>query len=260
MLQRFSVALVLCCIFIQLLVIHPTESRPKKQKQAGRNQSLFNHYVFALTTKGGFCNTSRKCNRQSFRAAQWTIHGLWPSNSTSSGSVTSCAAREKFSVEKLSPIQERLNDDWPSFLGNNSKFWHHQWSKHGSCSVNHTLIKTVADYFNTTLDIYRKHNVSNFLINDNIVPRLEPYKTKDFFEAIRNDLDNKNVNVICRRAANISVVVEVRICLNETQLNVVDCPRKHSSCRKDLYYLPPLSPGGEPPAPADTAKVVATEN
>lgn len=42
---------------------------------------------------------------------------------------------------------------------------------------------------------YRKHNVSSFLTNDNIVPRLEPYKTKDFFDAIRNDLGNKNVNV-----------------------------------------------------------------
>ncbi|OQR80073.1 ribonuclease DdI-like [Tropilaelaps mercedesae] len=235
----FFTSLVLLVIVLSRSVVDAKGNKFKRKP--GSANVTFSHYVLAITTRAGFCSTTPKCDRRKPSALPWTIHGLWPSNNRSKESPTSCPVSSGFSLQELEPLHEALNLFWPSYIQNsNSQFWKHEWLKHGSCSVNHTQIKGMLDYFNTTINLFRSHNISRYLENDNIVPRPEPYKTVAFFNAISNDVNDKNINVVCKRSGNISVAVEVRLCVNDT-LQPVDCPWKGSSCRKCLYYLPSSS-------------------
>ena len=82
----------------------------------------------------------------------YTIHGLWPQTSPTEY-PTYCHPVE-FSIDKLSPILDQLEQYWYSqkhTLPLDEKFWQHEYSKHGSCVF---TPMTELEYFQHTIDLY----------------------------------------------------------------------------------------------------------
>tara|TARA_Y100000813_G_C23955137_1_gene254552 strand:+ start:27 stop:479 length:453 start_codon:yes stop_codon:yes gene_type:complete len=82
---------------------------------------------------------------------KWVIHGLWPQNSKSD--YPQYCKDVTFDPSLLDPIKSELNKCWYSYTGDNDAFWEHEWKKHGSCCFTEL---NEYQYFNTTLDLYKK--------------------------------------------------------------------------------------------------------
>jgi len=80
----------------------------------------------------------------------FTIHGLWPNQKE-------FCSEEKFDVKNIEPIIDKMELNWFSCYGNDTEFWDHEWSKHGTCT-NFTQI----NYFNKSLWLYDKIIINNY--------------------------------------------------------------------------------------------------
>ena len=81
----------------------------------------------------------------------FSIHGLWPQYDKNS--YPSYCKKDNFSIDKLQPIIKELNYCWYSNEEKNSKFWEHEYYKHGSCMFTDM---TELEYFQKTIELYRE--------------------------------------------------------------------------------------------------------
>ena len=89
-----------------------------------------------------------------------------------------------FSITKLNPIINELNNSWYSKDGENKNddFWKHEYEKHGSC-----MFKDLdeLDYFKTTLSLF------NEAIEKNIIKKFDNDSNNSNKILIPVDLDFK---------------------------------------------------------------------
>lgn len=98
-------------------------------------ETTFDHYVFTRLWDG--------------EGQQFTIHGLWP-NYRTNGYPSYCR-NQTLNMTSLTSIQDELMDRWPSYDGRNQDFWKHEWTKHGTCAMGASYIKSQLSYFSTTM-------------------------------------------------------------------------------------------------------------
>ncbi|OMJ29983.1 Ribonuclease Rh [Smittium culicis] len=117
-------------------------------------------------------------------AKKFTIHGLWPDrcdgtwleegcdlsrNYTSTGSIVKSLDRSLYDV---------MRKTWPSYDGDDSGFWDHEWNKHGTCLtpidpkclLNYKKYDDLLMYFKQTTDLNKKYDFYKALADEGIVP------------------------------------------------------------------------------------------
>ncbi|KAF9593257.1 hypothetical protein IFM89_021013 [Coptis chinensis] len=83
--------------------------------------------------------------------AMYTIHGLWPGDSTNPVPLANCDTilKDHFDVKNLQPRMTDMQKYWPSLTSRTDEwFWEHEWDKHGTCSGLSQL-----EYFSLALDL-----------------------------------------------------------------------------------------------------------
>ena len=79
-----------------------------------------------------------------------SIHGLWPDPEDS---CTDCTSEEFNESEITSSVLADMNAYWPTCQsGENSDFWSHEWSKHGTCTG-----MSQNDYFAEGISLYKSY-------------------------------------------------------------------------------------------------------
>ncbi|XP_022667604.1 ribonuclease Oy-like isoform X1 [Varroa destructor] len=205
--------------------------------------STLDFFIFALQYPVGYCKVTVKnrCREHNMRE-HFTIHGLWPGSTAPHAKTENCHPYEHFNVEDLTPIRTRLEEIWPSMKSHNpAQFWAHEWKKHGTCGVSVPGLTGFLSFFNTTLALYERFNLTQFLENDDILPSAATsYAVADVQHALKNDLYSK-VDLVCDQANSFEypVLTEVHLCLN-LDLQPIDCPYKKERCGKDRMFLLPL--------------------
>nr|KYP40893.1 Extracellular ribonuclease LE [Cajanus cajan] len=62
---------------------------------------------------------------------RFTIHGLWPSNTSISSQPNPCPSNNQFvNQQVIKRFGSRLQLDWPNLSGDDNKFWNLEWKKH----------------------------------------------------------------------------------------------------------------------------------
>ncbi|XP_064484264.1 ribonuclease Oy-like [Ornithodoros turicata] len=203
-------------------------------------QDKFAYLLFSQQWSTGYCRSAfqDRCLKQNMRRF-WTIHGLWPSSNTSSPDF--CNRTLRYNATVLKPLFKQLQLYWPSYTTNNSNlFWKHEWQKHGTCATSVSQLDGLYNFFNTTLLLYKQHNLTDYLYNSGIVPSEDKtYSVAEIEEALTDDLKGAT-NLVCYRTKNLTapVLSEIRLCLDK-ELKAINCTTRHSGCgRKDIYYLP----------------------
>lgn len=225
-------------IILWIIVMLSASLHENIRIRLGGNKPYFNFFLFSQESSAGYCAGHGHCVPEHIRPF-WTIHGLWPSNDTSWPQL--CNRTEKFNVTLLEPILPSLNIYWPSATAGNSHFWAHEWQKHGSCALKVPPLSGVFDYFNTTLSLSQKFNVTTFLNDANIVPSTnQTYTVAELLKALNVALKSK-ANIVCKKVDGFPnpVLTEVRFCLSKADLIPIDCKMKHEQCGDGaVYYLP----------------------
>ncbi|KAL0090908.1 RNase Sy [Phycomyces blakesleeanus] len=117
---------------------------------------------------------------------EFTLHGLWPD--TCSGGLTSssgCDSTRAYSnVGPLvksgnSSLYTQMTTYWPSYTGDDSTFWTHEWDKHGTCVTtldpdcfgsSYTQYQDMYTYFSKVLELRSTYNLYSILSKAGITP------------------------------------------------------------------------------------------
>ncbi|KAK8777676.1 hypothetical protein V5799_028978 [Amblyomma americanum] len=214
--------------------------RPDRPRTpAGSPNATYDYFILSQQWSPGICAADSQCIASS-KKNYWTIHGLWPSGDSSSPSF---CIDEQFNGRVLDPIKRDLNKYWPSLTSPEARyfaFWRHQWQKHGSCAGDVPALNGLFKFFNSTLAVYHKYNIFEFLSNSLIRPSVvRTYSAGEIRNALSDDIREK-VNIVCNQRVpgrDAPVLTEIRFCLNK-QLEPVNCQGKNGGCGRRNYYLP----------------------
>lgn len=171
-----------------------------------------------------------------------TLHGLWPSRAQSDNYPCDCT-NEQFDLSKVSDLEDRLNQYWPSLFGKDSQsFWAHEWTKHGTCSHDIPQLDGEYNYFKTALDLRDAYDFSQALIQKGITPG-GSYDPNTMVQAGRSETGAEMV----LGCDNNNHIQTMSLCVDKT-LQPMDCPRSimggsYADCKMDqqVYWAGPNS-------------------
>lgn len=190
-------------------------------------------------------NEDQKCNITS-SIQSWVIHGLWPTESGTQG-PNFCNVSWKFDLDEVQTLRPRLDYNWPSIILGKTpeESWKHEWEKHGTCGATLAAISDELLYFNQTLGLHVKFNISQILAQGGVLPSsTKKYNPKDI-QTILNDYLGFNPSITCvkeKKTENF-YLEQVEVCLDKS-FSPVDCdsrtPRKSSTKDRphDLLFMP----------------------
>ncbi|KAK9921030.1 hypothetical protein M0R45_029567 [Rubus argutus] len=200
----------------------------------------FQYYQFAVAYGKGVCYKNDLCKKQNpFEyPVGWTIHGLWPSNySTSTNKDVSCSKNAQhndvhFNLHNLGSVMvNRLLEVWPNLYEGKSDvdLWENEYEKHGTC-LQPDPAYNEATYFGKTLELFELYDVFDTLEGNNIRPRPVKISANIILTALKNIVGEKKPRITCREIKNeVPVLTQIAICLDLELKNFVDCGKK-SNC------------------------------
>ena len=110
-------------------------------------------YVFALEWTNGYCQiNSCTSNIDELEPNIFNIHGLWP-NLKSGKMLNPCTSGVTIKERKTKLFTD-LRKYWPSFKGEYTDFWEHEYNKHGFCMVEEYNWNGYEEYFKFVLNLY----------------------------------------------------------------------------------------------------------
>ncbi|KAK7317588.1 hypothetical protein RJT34_01951 [Clitoria ternatea] len=176
----------------------------------------YRYLKLALQWPTGVC-ANRKCVKNTHRT-DFGIHGLWPQNRIGYPFKCTNSALNLTLINNLIP---GLTTSWSSlFFQQDSVFWSHEWSEHGTCSE-HVLDQHA--YFQLALNMKNFADLPGALTRANIRPsNTTLYNTARFSAAIKGQISiNATPELTC---ANPTVLTEVRLCLIYNGTSFINCP------------------------------------
>lgn len=198
------------------------------------------YLLFSQQWSVGYCSGAYqdKCITENERNF-WTIHGLWPSSNKSDPEF--CNKTLRYNATVLQPIVEQLELYWPSVTVKNFNiFWKHEWQKHGTCATMVPELDGLFNFFNSTLNLFYKYNLTEYLYNSGVTPSSQKAYTLEAVRMALLDDMKESTNFVCYNNKNYSapVLAEIRLCLNK-ELQPINCAYRSSGCgRGSIFYLP----------------------
>ena len=117
----------------------------------------YDSYVMAVIWVNGYCKVNN-CTNPAINYLDpniVTIHGLWPSLKNGK-MLPECTSGVKIE-ETDSKLFFDLKRSWPTFYGEYTDFWEHEYNKHGYCMVEEKGWKGYEDYFRFVDHFYLKY-------------------------------------------------------------------------------------------------------
>ena len=196
---------------------------------ANKNTKLYDYdaswdyYEFVQSWVPTYCLMKGNCN---ITLSKFIIHGLWPSRFD--GTWPSYCQKIPFNKTSIYNITNKLKNDWSDNNSLEYSFWEHEWNKHGVCTDMNQY-----HYFNKTLQLYDKYNISNILLNCNITPSTSKFYPID---DIYTCLDKKYVYIDCYQYKNISYLSSVYYHLDK-DYRFIKINKKLETCKNKIMYI-----------------------
>ncbi|CAH2353923.1 ribonuclease T2-like [[Candida] railenensis] len=211
----------------------------------------------------------------------FTLHGLWPDNcdgtyeqfcddSLNVANVTDIIVNEFKDPE----LYQTMTSIWKNFNGNDESLWMHEFNKHGTCIK--TLRPTcyspsqfsnhenVYDFFNISVNLFRKYPTFEFLASEGIVPSLDKtYTKKEIDDALSKNFGDNKVYFKCNRYQALQEIWyfhEVKGSVKSENFRQIPSFMNSNCPNEGIKFIPksgfkppgggtPNPPGGNPPKP-----------
>lgn len=89
----------------------------------------------------------------------FTMHGLWPSYASGQQIGDCNKGTDVQIVEDQSDLFLEMDKKWPSYTSPNTKFWSHEYNKHGFCYRNKYNIPDYKEFFRFAMNAFEKHSL-----------------------------------------------------------------------------------------------------
>eukprot|EP01112_Ceratiomyxa_fruticulosa_P014232 TRINITY_DN405_c0_g1_i3.p1 TRINITY_DN405_c0_g1~~TRINITY_DN405_c0_g1_i3.p1 ORF type:complete len:225 (+),score=30.25 TRINITY_DN405_c0_g1_i3:106-780(+) len=193
------------------------------------NPGDFDFFLFVQDWPVSFCDTTT-CQTNKI-TEQFGIHGLWPQNKD--GSYPSYCSGSNFSLNAIKSLLPILDNAWYSLTGNNSDFWDHEWTKHGTCAVEGPITDQYS-FFDNTLNLFNLYNITDILQRDGFSPsNSNSYSTGKLAKSIQYAVSAYPLLQCSDNNLNT-----VALCVDRS-LSIMDCPSLSGwSCNSSNIYWP----------------------
>ncbi|PON58321.1 Ribonuclease T2-like [Parasponia andersonii] len=155
-------------------------------------------------------------------AADFGVHGLWP-NFNNGSYPSDCDPNNPYDQSQILDLIGCMEEEWPTFScpsNNGTKFWAHEWNKHGTCSKS---VLDQHDYFQATLNLKKKVDLLQALQTAGIEPNGTFYKLDNIGEAIKNGI-GYTPGITCNGdASGHSQLHEIYFCVDTCGSNFIEC-------------------------------------
>ncbi|GMN41860.1 hypothetical protein TIFTF001_011088 [Ficus carica] len=151
-----------------------------------------------------------------------------------------CNRKNPYDQSKIPDLVSSMEKGWPILAypkNNGTKFWAHEWNKHGTCS------ESVLDqhaYFQASLNLKKKVNLLQNLKNVGINPDGKLYTMASITKAITDALGFAPAVIRCNTdPSGHSQLHKIYICLDSSGSNLITCPLfLKSGCRSEIEFHP----------------------
>lgn len=170
----------------------------------------------------------------------WSIHGIWPTQTGTSG--PNFCSKVTFDESLIATIEDELSHYWYEI--NEDKdgtyFWSHEWIKHGSCAKELLQMDSELKYFQTGLQLRNQYDLYSILKDGGIVPQAssDGYHLQDITAAIEKTLKvTPYIQCYLSKEGKEHVyhLLAVELCLNRSFEPVSCSSRSELSWNADRY-------------------------
>uniref|UniRef100_A0A2K6LZX0 Ribonuclease T2 n=1 Tax=Rhinopithecus bieti TaxID=61621 RepID=A0A2K6LZX0_RHIBE len=158
----------------------------------------------------------------------WTIHGLWPDKSEG------CNRSWPFNLEEIKDLLPEMKAYWPDVIHsfpNRSRFWKHEWEKHGTCAAQVDALNSQKKYFGRSLELYRELDLNSVLLKLGIKPSINYYQVADFKDALAR-VYGVIPKIQClppSQDEEVQTVGQIELCLTKQDQQLQNCTEPGSS-------------------------------
>ncbi|KAJ9709526.1 hypothetical protein PVL29_001147 [Vitis rotundifolia] len=185
----------------------------------------FDFFYLVQQWPGSFCNIQRNCCYPTTGkpAADFGIHGLWP-NYNNGSHPSNCDPDNPYDESKISDLIILMQNNWPTLAcpsGNGTKFWAHEWNKHGTCSES---VLSQHQYFKAALDGKKAVDLLQTLEKADIKPNGTSYSLNQIRKAIE-DAVGFPPGIQCTVAPSGNrQLYQVYVCVDTSGKKFIRCP------------------------------------
>nr|GMD85568.1 extracellular ribonuclease LE-like [Ipomoea batatas]GME12131.1 extracellular ribonuclease LE-like [Ipomoea batatas] len=185
----------------------------------------YDFFYFVQQWPGSYCDTSSSCCYPTTGkpASDFGIHGLWP-NYNDGTYPSNCDSSNPYDESQISDLVSRMQQEWPTLAcpsGNGSKFWSHEWNKHGTCSES---VLDQHSYFETTLNLKDQIDLLQILETAGIQADGNSYNLSSIQTTIENAVGYAPW-IECNSDASGNIqLYQVYFCVDASGTNLIKCP------------------------------------
>lgn len=193
----------------------------------------FDYFTLSLQWPVTFCRLNKARCKMSLMPEFWTIHGLWPSNSTGAN-PRKCS--DFFDVAQIpQDVITKMNEKWPNLIMNepNKQFWSTQWKVHGSCAESVPGVQNISQYFTKAVKLADMYNIKEILRNRNVTEG-NNYKISSIQDALKRNTTHLSRITWSKSKCAPNWLFEIRICFDK-QFGVINCPNVTNSTLELKY-------------------------
>ncbi|KAJ9709316.1 hypothetical protein PVL29_001002 [Vitis rotundifolia] len=185
----------------------------------------FDFFYLVQQWPGSYCDSKQSCCYPTTGKpdADFGIHGLWP-NYEDGSYPSNCDSSNPYDESKISDLIRSMQEEWPTLAcpsGNGSKFWAHEWDKHGTCSES---LLSQHQYFEAALDLKKDVDLLQILKKAGIRANGESYTLNNIKNAIK-DAVGITPWIECNvDSSGNSQLYQVYLCVDTSGKNIIECP------------------------------------
>lgn len=185
----------------------------------------FDFFYLVQQWPGSYCDSKQSCCYPTTGKpdADFGIHGLWP-NYRDGSYPSNCDSNNPYDESEISDLIRSMQEEWPTLAcpsGNGSKFWAHEWDKHGTCSES---VLSQHQYFEAALDLKKDVDLVQILKKAGIRANGESYPLNDIKDAIK-DAVGVTPWIECNvDSSGNSQLYQVYLCVDTSGKNIIECP------------------------------------
>ncbi|XP_077203884.1 ribonuclease T2 isoform X2 [Paroedura picta] len=142
----------------------------------------------------------------------WTIHGLWTDK------AEDCNKTWHFNVTEIKDLLVDMRQYWPDVLHENrTKFWKHEWDKHGTCAATLESLNSQKKYFSKALELYEKLDLNSYLVKLGIKPGNTYYQLGSIKEALTS-VYNVTPKIQClspEQGEEVQTIGQIKFCFTK---------------------------------------------
>ena len=210
--------------------------------------NTYNYFDFVRQWSPNSCyKASHGCKQLPQQINFWTIHGLWPSRDASHYPADCAGSKCHLNTTAIPDLLDEMHLHWPTdYSGGDTKFWSHEYCKHGTCCTD--VFPDVHHYFSAALTLNHHLDVDTALAKAGILPDLnKPYTFTQLDSAMKSSFGVDEATYWCRfvkedDGSSRQLVFQISVCIakDSASLNTQNCPAPGKSCviTKPFYLLP----------------------